>query len=74
MWVYPDLLDDSDQGTTIPRKRSKGKCKQSNIVIASTLDSDSDVNSLTDSEKEKWFWPLKPLGHLSLLPAQVNLI
>src|SRR3954465_10643247 len=53
MWIHPDLLDDVHPWTTVSRKKSKGKTKQANFIIASTIELDSDVNSLTDSEKEE---------------------
>src|SRR3954470_22303629 len=40
-------------GLRFPSKKSGGKSRQANVVIASTLEPDSDVNSLTDSEKEE---------------------
>src|SRR4051812_9824496 len=49
IWVHPDLLDDLSQWTTVSRRRSKGKSKQANVIIASTIEPGSDVNSLTDS-------------------------
>ena len=53
MWVHPDLFDDRGQWITVSHKRSKGKSRQANVVIASTIEPDSDVNSLTDSDKEE---------------------
>ena len=53
MWVHPDLFDDQGQWITVSHKRSKGKSRQANVVIASTIEPDSDVNSLTDSDKEE---------------------
>src|SRR5436853_2139741 len=53
MWVHPNLLDDLGQWTTVSRKRSKGKSRQANVIIASTIEPDSDVNSLTDSDQEE---------------------
>src|SRR3954465_11087374 len=32
--------------------KSRGKTKQANVIIASTIEPDSDVNDLTDSEEE----------------------
>ena len=55
MWVHPDLLDDQGQWTIVSCKRSKGKSKQANVIIASTIEPDSDVNSLTDSDREEDF-------------------
>ena len=51
-WIHPDLLDDVHPWTTVSRKKSRGKTKQANVIIASTIEPDSDVNSLTDSEEE----------------------
>src|SRR3954467_13634993 len=53
MWIHPDLLDDVCQWTTVFCKKSRGKSRQANVVITSTIEPDSDVNSLTDSEKEE---------------------
>src|SRR4051812_35012525 len=36
----------------VSREKSRGKTKQANVIIASTIEPDSDVNSLTDSEEE----------------------
>src|SRR5436190_19241387 len=52
MWIHPDLLDEVSPWTTVSRKKSRGKTKQSNFIIASTIEPGSDVNSLTDSEEE----------------------
>src|SRR4051812_49563790 len=53
MWIHPDLLDEVYPWTTVSRKKSRGKTKQANVIITSTIEPDSDVNSLTDSEKEE---------------------
>src|SRR3954467_7600946 len=53
MWIHPDLLDEVAPWTMVPRKKSKGKTKQANVIIASNIEPDSDVNSLTDSEEEE---------------------
>src|SRR3954462_6055579 len=53
MWIHPDLLDEVSPWTTVSRKKSRGKTKQANVIIASTIEPDSDVNSLTDSKKEE---------------------
>src|SRR5438270_902215 len=53
MWIHPDLLDDVRPWTTVSRKKSRGKSKQANVIIASIIEPDSDINSLTDSEKEE---------------------
>src|SRR5436190_913211 len=52
MWIHPDLLDEVTPWTKVSRKKSRGKTKQANVIIASTIEPDSDVNSLTDSEEE----------------------
>src|SRR3954462_3052667 len=53
MWIHPDLLDEVTPWTKVSRKKSGGKTKQANVIIASTIEPDSDVNSLTDSEEEE---------------------
>src|SRR3954465_9712509 len=53
MWIHPDLLDEVSPWTAVSRKKSRGKTKQANVIIASSIESDSDVNSLTDSEEEE---------------------
>src|SRR5438270_2377138 len=53
MWIHPDLLDEVIPWTTVSHKKSKGKTKRANVIIASTIEPDSDVNSLTDSEEEE---------------------
>src|SRR5256886_7216699 len=53
MWIHPDLLDEVIPWTTVSRRKSKGKTMQANVIIASTIEPDSDVNSLTDSEEEE---------------------
>src|SRR4051812_16603166 len=50
---HPDLLEDVLQWTTVSHKKFGGKSRQANVIIASTLEPDSDVDSLTDSEKEE---------------------
>src|SRR3954463_16214270 len=52
MWMHPDLLDEVTPWTPVARKKSRGKTKQANVIIASTIEPDSDVNSLTGSEEE----------------------
>src|SRR3954469_1189677 len=52
MWIHPELLDEVTPWTTVSCKKSRGKTKQANVIIASTIEPDSDVNSLTDSEEE----------------------
>ena len=53
MWVHPDLVE-SQQWTNITNKKSKGKAKISscNVVCVSSRETETDVPSLTDSEKE----------------------
>src|SRR5436189_4824780 len=46
MWIHPDLLDEVTPWSTISRKKSRGKTKQANVIIASTIEHDSDVNPL----------------------------
>src|SRR5436190_13473328 len=53
MWIHPDLLDEVTPWTTVSRKKSRGKTKQANVIIAFTIKPDSDVNALTDSEEEE---------------------
>src|SRR5436189_6030311 len=53
MWSHPDRLDEVSLWTTVSRKKSRGKTKQANVIIASTIEPDLDVNSVTDSEKEE---------------------
>src|SRR5204862_4554138 len=53
MWIHPDLLDEVIPSTTVSRRKFRGKTKQANVIIASTIEPDSDVNSLTDSEEEE---------------------
>src|SRR5438270_12510866 len=52
MWIHPDLLDEVSPWTAISRKKSRVKTKQANVIIATTIEPDSDVISLTDSEQE----------------------
>ena len=51
MWIHPDLVNEVTPWTTASRKKSRGKTKQANVIIASSIEPDSDVNSLTDSEE-----------------------
>src|SRR5436189_1175899 len=53
MWIHPDLLDEVTPRTMVSRKKSRGKTKQANVIIASSIEPDSDVNSLTDSGEEE---------------------
>src|SRR4051812_37577997 len=53
MWIHPDLLNDVRPWTTVFRKKARGKSKQANVIIVSTIEPGSDVNSLTNSEKEE---------------------
>src|SRR3954467_13500592 len=52
-WIRPDLLDEVTPWTTVSHKGSRGKTKQANVIIASSIEPDSDVNSLTDPGDEK---------------------
>src|SRR3954465_889531 len=52
MWIHPDLLDEVIPWTTVSRRKSGSKTKQANVIIASTIEPDSDINSLTDFEEE----------------------
>src|SRR3954465_13190774 len=52
MWIHLDLLDEVTLWTTVSHKESRGKTKQANVIIASTIEPASDVNSLTESEEE----------------------
>src|SRR3954466_2527673 len=52
MWIHPDLLDEVTPWTTVSRKESKSKTKRANVIIAASIEPDSDVNSLTDSKEE----------------------
>ena len=53
MWVHPDLVDEQ-QWTTVTNKKSKGKGKASSchVICASSLEAETNVPSLTDSEGE----------------------
>src|SRR3954463_16020138 len=53
MWIHPDLLDEVSPWTMVSRKKSRGKTKQANVIIASTIKLDSDVNSMTGSEEKR---------------------
>ena len=53
MWIHPDLLDEVTPWTPVALKKSRSKTKQANVIIASTIEPNSDVNSLTDSEEEE---------------------
>src|SRR3954464_3779563 len=54
MWIHPDLLEEVTPWTTVSRRKSRGKTKQANVIIASSIEPDSDANSLTDSgDKEE---------------------
>ena len=37
MWIHPDLLDEVTLWITVARKKSRGKIKQANVLIASTI-------------------------------------
>src|SRR3954466_9416967 len=70
MWIHPDLLDEVTPWTTVSRKKSRGKTKQANVIIASSIEPDSDVNSLTDSEEEEEVLVASAQNHLQPLLAQ----
>src|SRR3954464_1290918 len=53
MWIHPDLLHEVTRWTAISRKKSRDKTKQANVIIASSIEPDSDANSLTGSEDEE---------------------
>lgn len=53
IWVHPDLLHDDGQWTTVSWKKFKAKSKHVNVIITLSLELDSDINSLIDSEKEE---------------------
>src|SRR5438270_11934530 len=53
MWIHPDLLDEVTPWTAVSHKKSRDKTKQANVIIASSIEPDSDVNSLTDSEDKE---------------------
>src|SRR4051812_48023546 len=66
MWIHPDLLDEVSPWTTVSRKESRGKNKQANVIIASTIEPNSDVNSLTDSEEEEGVLAASVAGPLAV--------
>src|SRR3954463_16752669 len=53
MWILPDLLDEATSWTMVSRKKSRGKTKQANVIIASSIEPDSDDNSLSGSAEEE---------------------
>src|SRR4051812_46923385 len=53
MWIHPDFLNEVTPWTPVSHKKSRGKTKQVNVIIASSIELDLDVNSLTDSEEEE---------------------
>src|SRR3954463_12385625 len=65
MWIHTDLLDEVTPWTPVARKKSRGKTKQTNVIIASSIEPDSDVNSLTDSEEEKEVLAASVVGPLA---------
>src|SRR4051812_16410668 len=65
MWIHPELLDDVCQWTTVSCKKSRGKSRQANVIIASTIEPNSDVNSLSDSEKEEEILAADTVGPLA---------
>ena len=56
MWVHPDLIKDQ-QWTVGNRKKAKGKAKASscNMIGVSTVEEETNIASLTDSEEEEEF-------------------
>src|SRR5256886_9598243 len=65
MWIHPDLLDEVIPWTTVSREKSRGKTKQANVIIVSTIEPDSNVNSLTDSEEEEEVLAASVVGPLA---------
>src|SRR3954465_15310767 len=65
MWIYPDLLDEVTPWTTVSHKKSRGKTKQANVIIASSIEPDSNVNSLTDSKEEEEVLAASVVGPLA---------
>src|SRR3954463_6810811 len=65
MWIHTDLVDEVTPWTTVSCGKSRGKIKQANVIIASTIEPDSDVNSLTDSEEEEEVLAANVAGTLS---------
>lgn len=65
MWIHLDLLDENGQWTNASRKKSKGNSKMANIIIASTIEPNSDVNSLTDIKKEELVLATEATGPLT---------
>src|SRR4051812_9846204 len=65
MWVHPDLLDEVTPWTMVFRKKSRGKTKQANVIIATSIKPDSDVNSLTDSGDEEEVLAASVVGPLA---------
>ena len=53
MWVHPDLVE-GQQWTTVTNRKFRGKAKASpcNVICASSLEAETDVALLTDSEEE----------------------
>ena len=72
MWIHPDLLDEVAPWNTVSCKKSRSKTKQVNVIIASTIEPDSDVNSLTNSEREEKVLAAGVTRPLQLLLAQVS--
>lgn len=53
IWVYPDLIEDKNQWTTVLSKKYKGKAKASSCnVVCAFLKVDYDDPPLTDFEQE----------------------
>src|SRR5436189_4495824 len=53
MWIHPDLLNEATPWTPVARKKTRSKTKQANVIITSSIEPDSDVNSLTGSEDQE---------------------
>ena len=53
MWVHPDLVE-GQQWNNVTNRKSRDKAKSSpcNVVCASSLEGETDVPSLIDSEEE----------------------
>src|SRR4051812_19400911 len=71
MWIHPDLLDEVTPWTTVFRQKSRGKTKQANVIIASSIEPDSDVNSLTPRKRKRSWQPVSQ-DHLQPLLAQAS--
>src|SRR3954464_8493737 len=65
MWIHPDLLDEVIPWTPVARKKSRGKTKQANVIITSSIEPDSDVNSLTGCAEEEEVLAASVVGPLA---------